>query len=130
MSSKTFRPGQFGIFSVLEEGSNLDEILTRALPSLASLHLKSVQWIDLGSRIRAILFSSFRAQIYLQEWKAVFKGAFQNSVDDDRLRDNSKRVVKMLADARQLNALCINHFEVNIITPEKLYFLAVGDGYM
>ncbi len=110
-ANRNFRPGQFGIFT-LAESANLNETITRELPKLMHLRLKSIEWIDLGSQITAILCSSFRSQIYLSEWMDIFKCLFTNTIDSDRLRENSKRVVKMIADARQLNPMSINHFQV------------------
>lgn len=108
---KNFRPGQFGVFTIIES-AELNEIITKALPKLMHLRLKSIEWLDLGSNIIAILLSSFRQQIYLTEWMDIFADMFTNTLDSESLRENSKRVVKMIADARQLNALSIRNFQV------------------
>ena len=108
---RNFRPGQFGIFTITDS-ANLNEIITKELPKLMHLRLMSVQWIDLGSQITAILCSSFRSQIWLSEWMDIFKCLFTNTNNCETLKENSKRVVKMISDARQLNPMSINHFQV------------------
>ena len=114
MTSKTFRPGQFGIFTVLEPGDEVNRIITTALPAVTSLRLKNIEWVDLGSRIVAMLFSSFRTQIYLSEWQLIFRNMFVNTLGADQLRENSKRVVRIIVDARQMNSFSVNHFAVRI----------------
>lgn len=116
---KNFRPGQFGIFTLIES-EYLNETITQALPKLMHLRLKSIEWLDLGSNITAILFSSFRSQIYLAEWMEIFNDTFTNTLNGDGLRENSKRVVKMIADARQLNSMSINIFQV-LVNNESTY---------
>ena len=118
---RTFRPGQFGIFTLVE--GDFNQIVTNALPKLMHLRLKSIEWLDLGSNITAILYSSFRTQIYLTEWMHIFNCMFISNVNGDGLRENSKRVVKMISDARQLNPMSINHFQVTI---KNISFLAWG----
>jgi hypothetical protein len=113
-SSKNFRPGQFGIFTVTEKDCDLNNIITQALPGLSHLRLKSVEWVDLGSQIMAMLFSSFRSQIYLSEWQAIFNRNFPNTLNCDQLRENSKRVVKIIAETRHTNALSIHQFQVMV----------------
>ena len=115
MTSKTFRPGQFGIFTVLEPGDEVNRIITTALPAVTSLRLKNIEWVDLGSRIVAMLFSSFRTQIYLSEWQLIFRNMFVNTLGADQLRENSKRVVRIIVDARQMNSFSVNHFAVRIL---------------
>lgn len=122
MSMKTFRPGQFGIFTVVESGSDINRIITDALSDVVCLRLKNVEWIDLGSQIMAILFSSFRSQIYLSEWQVIFRHMFVNTVSAEQLRENSKRVVRIVSEARQLNALCVNHFEVIYILYQSKHY--------
>ena len=113
MTSRSYRPGQFGIFTVLERGSDLNSIITSELATVSSLRLKKIEWIDLGSQIVAILFSSFRSQIYLSEWQQLlFKSMFKNTSSTEMLRDNSRHVVKIIAAVRQQNSLSINLFEV------------------
>jgi hypothetical protein len=115
MARRTFRPGQFGIFTVVKPDFDFNDTVTKALSDLTSLRLKSVDWIDLGSGIIAVLFSSFRDQIYLVEWLKVFKYIFENTLSDEHLRENSIRVVKIMADTRQRNSLNINRFSVLVI---------------
>jgi hypothetical protein len=115
MARRTFRPGQFGIFTVVQPDFDFNDTVTKALSNLTSLRLKSVDWIDLGSGIIAVLFSSFRNQIYLGEWLKVFKYIFENTSSDEHLRENSIRVVKIMADTRQRNSLNINRFSVLVI---------------
>ncbi len=110
--ARTFRPGQFGILTVVKPDFDLNATITQALPNLTKLRLKGVEWLELGSGILAVLFSSFQSQIYLSEWQNIFKYIFANSNSDKQLRDNSRKVVKMMADARQQDAMSINHFAV------------------
>ena len=124
MASKNFRPGQFGIFTVLEPGDEVNRIITTALPAVSSLRLRNIEWVDLGSRIIAMLFSSFRTQIYLSEWQLIFKNMFVNTLSAEQLRENSKRVVRIISDARQMNSLSVNHFAVRILLRNR-NFLAV-----
>jgi hypothetical protein len=115
MSTKNFRPGQFGIFAIVQHEGDLNHIITSALQFVACLRLKNVEWLNLGSNIFAILFTSFRSQIYLSEWQMIFKYMFQNTLTPDRQRENSKHVVKMISDTRQLNPMHMNHFQVHFI---------------
>ena len=110
--AKFFRPGQFGVFTVVKPDFDINATITRALPTLAKLNLKGVEWIDLGGGILAVLFSSFRAQIFLYEWQVIFSCVFENTNTDVQQRNNSKRVVKILADARHNDAMNINFFTV------------------
>jgi hypothetical protein len=124
MTSRIYRPGQFGIFTVLEKGSDLNSIITRELPSVMSLRLRKIEWIDLGSRIVAILFSSCKSQIYLSEWQqTLFKSMFKNTSSAEMLRDNSRHVVKIVAAVRQNSSLSINLFQV-IKKKTRINFLA------
>ena len=93
---------------------------------MTCLRLKSVEWVDLGSQIMAILFSSFRTQIYLSELQVIFKRMFANTLGADQLRESSKRVVPIVGEARQLNPLSLNHFEVmfKLEIFRELHFLA------
>ena len=111
--SKSYRPGQFGLFTVVEKGVDLNTVFASELPSVANLQLKKIEWIDLGSQIVAILFSSFKSQIYLSEWQHIlFKSMFKNTSSTDMLRDNSRHVVKIVVAARNQNSLSINLFQV------------------
>jgi hypothetical protein len=110
--NKTFRPGQFGIFTRILPGQDTNQLIRESLYDVATLQLKSIEWVDLGSQIMAVLFSSFRTQIYLSEWQLVFRRMFHSSIDADHLRENSKRVVRLIADARQLTPSCVCHLKV------------------
>ncbi len=110
--ARLFRPGQFGVFTVVKPDFDINATITRALPNLTKLRLKGVAWLDLGGGILAVLFSSSNNQIYLKEWKVIFDCVFENTNSDDQLRLNSKKVAKMMTDARQSDAMNINHFTV------------------
>ena len=117
MASRFFRPGHFGFFVIVEGNEHPSAKITRHLQYVSNLQIKSVEWVDLGMNLIAILFSSFRPQIYITEWQQIFRcGMFQISNDQELLRSNSKHVVRIIADARQTNPLSIHQFQVNHTT--------------
>jgi hypothetical protein len=58
MAARLFRPGQFGVFTVVKPDFDLNATITRALSKLTKLRLKSVEWLDLGGGILAKLQES------------------------------------------------------------------------
>ena len=117
MSCRLFRPGHFGFFVTLENSRDFDVRITQSLRHVSSLQLKDVEGVDLGMNITAILFSSFRGQMYITEWQQIFRcGMFFNDLSLEMLRKNSKHVVKIIADTKQSDPTALRHFQVHCIS--------------
>jgi hypothetical protein len=105
------RPGQFGLFIPSIPNEQICRIIEEGLPHVGNLDLMRVEWVNLGL-VKAILFSSNKSQQWMSTWMLIFKYMFQNTLGQDLLRQNSRRVVRILADTRQSDAIAIHVLRV------------------
>ena len=106
------RPGQFGLFIPSIPNEQICRIIEEGLPHVGNLDLMRVEWVNLGL-VKAVLFSSNKPQQWMSTWMLIFKYMFQNTLGQDLLLQNSRRVVRIIADTRQSDAMAIHVLRVS-----------------
>jgi hypothetical protein len=105
------RPGQFGFFISCMADEEISRIIENGLQHVGKLDLMRVEWVNLGI-VKAILFSSNKDQIYMSTWMQIFQCMFHNTIGQQLLLHNSRRVVRIIADTRQSDAVSIHVLQV------------------